>query len=57
MILLGVTVDNNLHFSSHIREICSKVNQKTYAFSRLRGCISEKKAKLLLNTVVVSTAL
>ena len=52
--LLGVTVDNNLNFNSHIKENCGKVYQKTSALSRLRGYISEKKVKLLLNTVVTS---
>ena len=52
--LLGVTIDNNLNFNSHITENCGKVYQKTSALSRLRGYISEKKAKLLLNTVVTS---
>ena len=51
--LLGVTIDSNLNFNSCIKEICGKVNQKTSAFSRLRHYISEKKAKLLLNTVVM----
>ena len=50
--LLGVTMDNNLNFNSHMKESCGKVNQKTRALSRLRGYISEKK--LLLNTVAMS---
>ena len=54
MRLLGVTIDNNLNFNSHIKENCGKVYQKTSALSRLQGYISEKKAKLLLNTVVTS---
>ena len=52
--VLGVAIDNYLNFNSHIKEICSKVDQKTDALSRLRGYISEKKAKLLLKTVVMS---
>ena len=53
--LRGVTIDNNLNFNPHIKEICGEVNQKTSALSRLRDYISEKKAKLLsLNTVVMS---
>ena len=44
--LLGVTIDNNLNFNSHIKENCGKVYQKTSALSRLRGYISEK------NTIV-----
>ena len=54
MKLLGVAIDNNLNFNSHIKGICYKVDQKTSTLSRLRGYVSEKKAKLLLNTVVMS---
>ena len=52
--LLGVTIDNSLNFNSHIKEICGKVNQKTSALFSLWCYSSEKKAKLLLNTVVTS---
>ena len=52
--LFGNTIDNNLNFNSHIKENCGKVYQKTGALSRLRGYISEKKGKLLLNMVVTS---
>ena len=52
--LLGVTIDYNLNFNSHIKENCGKAYQKTSALSRLRVYISEKKVKLLLNTVVAS---
>ena len=52
--LLGVSIDNNLYFNSHSKENCGKVYQKTSALPRLRGYISEKKAKLQLNTVVTS---
>ena len=33
--LLGAVIDNSLNFSSHIKEICGKVNKKTSALSRL----------------------
>ena len=52
--LLGSINDKNLNFDSHIKEICGKVNQKTSVISRMRGYISKKKSKLLLNTVVMS---
>ena len=52
--LLGFTIDNNLNINLHIKEICGSVDQKTSALSRIRGYISEKKARLLLNTVVTS---
>jgi len=52
--LLGVSIDSNLHFNSDIKRIWYKEDQKTSALSRLRGYVSKKKAKLLLNTVVMS---
>ena len=52
--LFGVNIDNNLNFKSHIKEICIKINQKASTLSRLQGYISEKKTKLLLNTVMMS---
>ena len=52
--LLGVTIDSNLNCNSHIKEIYGKVNQKISALCRSRDYISEKKAKLLLNTFVIS---
>ena len=33
--LLGVNINNNLNFNSHIKEIGGKVNEKTNAFSTL----------------------
>ena len=40
--LLGVTIDSNFNFNSHIKEIWRKVNQKTTALARLCEYISEK---------------
>ena len=33
--ILGVTIENRLTFSSHIRELCKRASQKTLAFSRI----------------------
>ena len=52
--LLGVNIDNSLKFETHVKEICKKVNQKLYAFGRLRPFLGEQKSKLLLNSVVMS---
>ena len=41
---LCVTIDSNLYFSSHIKEICGKVSQKTSALVGLRDYISGEKA-------------
>ena len=52
--LLGVNIDNSLKFETHVKEICKKVNQKVYAFGRLRPYLGEPKSKLLLNSLVMS---
>ena len=43
--LLGVTINNNLNFNSHIQEICGKVYQKT--LSRLRGLHKRKESQII----------
>ena len=55
--LLGVNSDDSLKFEAHIKQLCRKVNQKVHAFGRLRPFIGEQKAKLLLNSVVMSNFL
>jgi len=40
--LLGVTVDSDLTFKSHIREICKKASNKIGVISRLKNLISTK---------------
>ena len=52
--LLGVNIDNSLKFETNVKEIFKKVNQKVYAFGRLRTYLGEQKSKLLLNSVVMS---
>ena len=47
--LLGDNIDNSLKFQTHVKELCKKVNQKKYAFGRLRPYLGEQKSKLLLN--------
>ena len=42
MKLLGVTIDGNLNFNSHIKEICRKIDHKTSALFRLPEHIKEK---------------
>ena len=45
--LLGVNIDNSLKFETHVKEICKKVNQKLYAFERLRPFLGEQKSSNL----------
>ena len=34
--LLGLTIDNNLKFDTHISKICSKANQKLSILTRMK---------------------
>ena len=51
--LLGVTIDNDLKFKSHIRNLCAKANNKTCVLRRIRSQLSLNKAKLILNSFVI----
>ena len=42
--LLGIEIDNLLTFTAHIQNLCSKVNRKINAFSRLNTYISRAQA-------------
>ena len=51
--ILGVTIDNRLTFSSHIRELCKKASQKISALSRISNQLNDSE-KNLFNAVVKS---
>jgi len=53
--LLGVTIDNELKFKSHIQTLCAKANNKTCALRRIRRHLPLKKAKLIYNSYVISS--
>ena len=52
--LLGITIDNNLSFSSHINKLCKAANNKLSAIIRLRKYLSIPQSKLLVNAYVLS---
>ena len=52
--LLGIEIDNELNFTAHIQNLCSKENRKITAFSRLNTYISRPQAILICNAVVLS---
>ena len=52
--MLGVTIDNRLTFSSHIRKLCKKASQKISAFSRISNQLNDSEKNLLFNPVVKS---
>ena len=47
--LMGITLDNNLKFDKHVSHICSKVNRKLSAFTRVAKFLSFKKRRVLFN--------
>ena len=52
--LLGIEIDNELTFTAHIQNLCSKVNREINAFSRLNTYISRLQAMLICNAVILS---
>ena len=54
MEILGITVDSNLDFNTHISNICRKAGNKLYAIARLKPYIHEDKLILLIKAYVTS---
>jgi len=53
--LLGVTIDSQLNFKSHVKGLCVKANVKVIAFARVAKYIGFQKAKLFYLSFVPST--
>ena len=52
--LLGVKIDKQLKFKSHIEELCRKAAYKLHALCRIRKYLTVEKAKLLANGFINS---
>ena len=52
--LLGVKIDKQLKFKSHIEELCRKAAYKLHALRRIRTHLTVEKAKLLANAFINS---
>ena len=52
--LLGLTIDMELKFSSHIRNICFSANNSLYAFKRVRNYLTFSNAKIMFNSFILS---
>ena len=52
--LLGITLDSNLTFESHINQLCKKAGQKLSALSRLSPYMSFPQKRLLMNALFKS---
>ena len=53
--LLGVTIDRYLKFDTHIRNLCSKANNKINCLLRIRKFLSEDQAKRLSDAYILSS--
>ena len=47
--LLGLHIDRDLKFTSHVSKLCNKTGQKLTAISRIAKFMSLEKRKLLIN--------
>ena len=52
--LSAIEVDNKLKFNKHVKTLCSKVNKKISAFTRLNTYISREQALTICNAVILS---
>ena len=52
--LLGITIDHNLTFDTHVSNICKTANAKVKSLSRIRNTLDEKQVKLLYNSFILS---
>ena len=52
--LLGVTIDKNLKFNTHLSNLCNKVGQKVSALARIVKLLPFHKRRLILKTFVES---
>ena len=48
--ILGIVIDNNLHFKSHMKKICERVNQNLSALARISQLITSFVTKKWFDT-------
>lgn len=52
--LLGITIDNMLTFSKHVKDLCKKASNKLNALVRLSPYMDQQKLYLILNSFILS---
>jgi hypothetical protein len=52
--LLGVTIDKNLNFNSHLNTLCKKVGQKVSALARIVKILPFHQRRIILKTFIES---
>ena len=53
-VLLGITIDSNLPFENHIRNICKKASQKLNALAKIAPYMNIKKRKTIMKSFITS---
>ena len=51
---LGITLDQSFSFTTHLKTLCRKANQKLYAFARISCYIDTRKLKQLMRAFILS---
>ena len=52
--LLGITIDSELNFESHLPDICNKVSRKINAFERIANYMSLEKRQTVMKKLTKS---
>ena len=52
--LLGVKIDNKLHFDEHVSSLCKKVSTKIHALVRVSNSMDDDKLRLLMKAFIES---
>ena len=50
--LLGITIDNKLHWDSHINNVCKTVSRRVFLLSKLRYIVDIDTRKLFFNAYI-----
>ena len=52
--LLGITIDRELKFDIHVKNLCNKASLKLHALSRISSFMSSKKLKIIMKSFILS---
>ena len=52
--LLGLEVDSELPFNSHLKKLCKKLSQRIGILKKIRSCLSTRQSLLFYNTMIRS---
>ena len=50
---LGISFDPNLSWEHHVNSVCTKISQRLGIISRIRNCLPQETAKMLVESVVI----